>query len=91
LVAVGAASHATNAADRCHKLSAGAPPEEEQAAWLHSVVVEQRYRGRGVGRQLMAFLEQRAQQTNCREIGLQVLALNESGVQMCRHLDYGVQ
>ena len=65
--------------------------DEGQAAWLHSVVVGQQYRGRGVGKQLMAFLEQRARQAACREVGLQVLALNESAVQMYHHLGYEVQ
>ena len=66
-------------------------PQEKQAAWLHSVVVAQQYRGQGVGKQLMAFLEQRARQANCQAVGLQVLALNASAVQMYHHLGYEVQ
>ena len=62
-----------------------------QAAWFHSVVVEQQYRGRGVGKHVMTVLEQRARQAACLEAGLQVLALNQSAVEMYEHLGYAMQ
>ena len=64
-------------------------PALPQAAFIHSVAVEEARRGRGVGSALMADLERRAAAKGVEVAALQVLASNLPARRLYRQLGYG--
>lgn len=63
-------------------------PRTPDAVWLHSVVVDERHRGQGVGRALITALEQQAGEQGSRSAWLQVLAVNQPARRLYQRLGY---
>lgn len=63
-------------------------PSTPDAVWLHSVVVDDRHRGQGIGRVLMNQLEAQAIAHGYQAVWLQVLAMNQPARQLYQQLGY---
>ncbi|MBX3011071.1 MAG: GNAT family N-acetyltransferase [Caldilineaceae bacterium] len=63
-------------------------PQTPDAVWFHSVIVDPRYRGQGVGRTLMTALAEQAQAHGYRSAWLQVLAMNQPARRLYAQLGY---
>lgn len=63
-------------------------PSTPDAVWLHSVVVDERHRGQGVGRVLINGLEAQASAQGYQAVWLQVLAMNQPARQLYQQLGY---
>lgn len=63
-------------------------PHTPDAVWIHSVVVDERYRGQGIGQAIMTDLEQQAYAQGYQTAWLQVLAMNQPARRLYRQLGY---
>lgn len=63
-------------------------PQLPKAVAFHSIVVDEAYRGQGVGRALMAELEQLAAMDGYQTVWLQVLQMNRPAHDLYRRLGY---
>jgi len=52
-------------------------PQDATAAWVYDVELDEQHRGRGLGRALLAAMEQQARAAGVRELSLNVFAQNE--------------
>jgi len=63
-------------------------PRTPDIVWLHSVVVDEHQRGRGIGQTIMRTVEEQASAAGYRAAWLQVLARNQPARQLYQRLDY---
>lgn len=63
-------------------------PHTPDAVWIHSVVVDEGYRGQGIGQAIMTDLEQQAYAQGYQTAWLQVLAMNQPARRLYRQLGY---
>jgi ribosomal protein S18 acetylase RimI-like enzyme len=63
-------------------------PEENRRAFVCDIVVEEAYRGKGYGKQLMLFMEYEAKKMKLKRIGLHVFGFNEKAIGLYRSLGY---
>ena len=59
--------------------------------WMYSLAVAAQFRRRGLGRQLVSYLEQRLAEMGCLKINLQVVATNAAVVGFYEKLGYTVE
>lgn len=63
-------------------------PHTPDAVWIHSVVVDEAYRGQGIGQTILTALEEQAHDQCYRSAWLQVLALNHPARRLYQQLGY---
>jgi ribosomal protein S18 acetylase RimI-like enzyme len=63
-------------------------PEDNRRAFVCDIVVDESYRGKGYGRQLMLFMENEARKLGLKRIGLHVFGFNETAIGLYRSLGY---
>ena len=63
-------------------------PQTPDAAWIHSVVVDEAQRGQGIGQAIMTAVEAQASAASYQTAWLQVLAMNQPARRLYQQLGY---
>lgn len=62
--------------------------EGNKRAFICDIIVEEPYRGKGYGKQLMLYMEQEAKKLGLNRIGLHVFDFNETAIRLYQSLGY---
>ncbi|MGZ3771140.1 MAG: GNAT family N-acetyltransferase [Bdellovibrio sp.] len=62
--------------------------EGNKRAFICDVVIEEQYRGKGYGKQMMLLMEQEAKKKGSNRIGLHVFGFNETAIRLYQSLGY---
>ena len=62
--------------------------EDNKRAFICDVIIDEPYRGKGYGRQLMLLVEQEVKAKGLSRIGLHVFSFNETAIRLYRSLGY---
>jgi ribosomal protein S18 acetylase RimI-like enzyme len=62
--------------------------DDNRCAFIYDIVIEEAYRGKGYGRQLMVFMENEAKKMGLKRIGLHVFGFNKTAIGLYQSLGY---